>query len=78
MQPFILGGDAVQVLAMHASPGLHSAISIAFCDQQLTPDYVDSLPGGSALEEAHLSVLLSDLDPAIARQHYDFLVRATP
>ena len=78
MQPFILGGDAVQALALHASPELHSAISAAFCDDQLTSCYNESVPCSSALEEAHLSVLLCDLDPSIAQPHYDFLVRASP
>ena len=78
LQPFILGGDAVQALALHASPELHSAISAAFCDNQLTSDHNDSILASSALEEAHLSVLLCDLDSSVAQRHYDFLVRAGP
>ena len=78
LQPFLLGGDAVQALALHASSELHSAVSAALCDQQLTSDYDGSIPFSPALEEAHLSVLLSDLDPSVAQQHYDFLVRAKP
>ena len=75
LQPFILGGDAVQALALNVSPELQHAISAAFCDKQLTSDYDES---SLELEEAHLSVLLGDLDQSVERQHYAFLVRASP
>ena len=78
MQPFILGGDAVHALALHASSELKDAISTAFCDNQCAPEADESMPDSSALEEAHLSVLVSDLDPLVAREQYDFLVRPGP
>ena len=78
LQPFILGGDAVHALALHSSPELQEAITAAFCDDQSASDTDESMPDNSTLEESHLSVLVSDLEPSVARRHYDFLVRSDP
>ena len=78
MQPFMLGGDAVQALILQNSSELQSATSAAFSDDQSASDPDKSTPGISAHEEAHLSVLVSDLDPTVPQQQYDFLVRAGP
>ncbi len=69
VQPFILGGDSVQAIALNASRHLNDAISssLASCnpDHPLQP---------KDLEETHLSVLLADLGPAFCTKHYLFLV----
>lgn len=69
LQPFILGGDSVQAVALNASRRLNDAISssLASCNPNCSRQ-----PTG--LEETHLSVLLADLGPAFCAKHYLFLV----
>jgi len=74
LQPFVLGGDAVCALALNASPELQEAISDAFCDDTSSSENDEAAPDSSGLEEAHLSVLVGELDPAFSRQQHEFLV----
>lgn len=76
LQPFVLGGDAVCALALNASPELQEAILDTFCDDASSSESNGTVPDSLGLEEAHLSVLVSDLDPAFSQQQHEFLVSA--
>ena len=77
LQAFVLGGDAVRALALNASPDLQEAIAHAFCEDQLS-GCDGGLSDSSVLEEAHLSVLVADLDPQYTQRQHEFLASRHP
>lgn len=77
LQAFVLGGDAVRALALNASPDLQEAMAHAFCEDQLS-GCDGGLSDTSMLGEAHLSVLVADLDPQYNHRQHEFLASCHP
>lgn len=68
----------MRALALNTSPELNEAVTFALCEGLSSPARTEHMlaSGSSVLEEAHLSVLVSELDLSFSPQQHDFLVIA--